>query len=96
MNLYQDFIYVAYTALHFELLGQFHERLPDGGERDLRLESGAMAPSVVVLSWYYLLFPASKPISGKNSTYPSALTHSLRSCFHALAFCLCSDFSKLG
>jgi len=58
------------VGVHIELLGQFHQRLltSDGGERHFCLESRAVVPAVV--SSWSLLFPASKPKSGRNSTYP--------------------------
>jgi len=58
------------VGMHIELLGQFHQRLfaADGGERHFCLESGR--GSGAVLSSLYLLSPASKPKSGRKSTYP--------------------------
>ncbi|MBO9111653.1 hypothetical protein J5288_23255, partial [Agrobacterium sp. S2/73] len=59
------------VGMHVKLLGQFHQRLlaSDGGQRHFCLESWAMVPAVV--SSGSLLFPAFKPKSGRNSTYPS-------------------------
>lgn len=59
------------VGTHVKLLGQFHQRLlaSDGGQRYFCLESRAMVPGAVVSSWS-LLFPAFKPKSGRNSTYP--------------------------
>src|SRR5882724_195761 len=56
--------------VHVELLGQLHQRLlaPDGGQCHLRLESRAMVPARSSCHGIFL-FPASKPKSGKNSTY---------------------------